>query len=240
MILAAGAGHVHRAGPECPRRLAGRHVDHAGCRDPPVGGCRSDGRTRGAARGGNAQAAATGGVPIAFAPAGGSRSGGAADDAVVFGGGVGEHEPSLRARCTAGFGWLGMELDRRVNESSRSEETRVSTARSQIGTWVMPVEEPRLAAADGAPLVQEEFKPDPQRHIGGSLSLVPAHAGSLLANGISAKTRAWRMGQTRRQPSHRHLRQCFNEIEPRGTRKGRRSQVIVKEPLARIFARGGA
>lgn len=138
---------------------------------------------------------------------------------MVFGGGVGEHEPSLRARCTAGFGWLGMELDRRANESSRSEETRVSTARSQIGTWVMPVEEPRLAAADGAPLVQEEFKPDPQRHIGGSLSLVPAHAGSLLANGISAKTRAWRMGQTRRQPSHRHLRQCFNEIEPRGARK---------------------
>ncbi len=47
----------------------------------------------------------------------------------------------------------------------------------------------------GAPLPAEAFKPTPEGHTGGSLNMAPAFVGYLAANAISAKTRAWMMGQ---------------------------------------------
>ncbi|ANY14926.1 xylulose 5-phosphate 3-epimerase [Bordetella pseudohinzii] len=48
---------------------------------------------------------------------------------------------------------------------------------------------------DGAPLAAEDFKPNPEGHTGGSLNMVPAFVGYLLANALSGKTRGWLMGQ---------------------------------------------
>src|SRR5690554_3075870 len=48
---------------------------------------------------------------------------------------------------------------------------------------------------DGEPLGVEDFKPTPEGHTGGSLNMVPAFVGYLLANALSGKTRAWLMGQ---------------------------------------------
>ena len=47
----------------------------------------------------------------------------------------------------------------------------------------------------GAPLPAEAFKATSEGHTGGSLNMVPAFVGYLAANGISAKTRSWLMGQ---------------------------------------------
>lgn len=47
----------------------------------------------------------------------------------------------------------------------------------------------------GAPLPAEAFKTMPEGHTGGSLNMVPAFVGYLAANALSAKTRAWLMGQ---------------------------------------------
>ncbi|MBA4208226.1 MAG: xylulose 5-phosphate 3-epimerase [Parvibaculum sp.] len=47
----------------------------------------------------------------------------------------------------------------------------------------------------GAPLPVEAFKPTPEGHTGGSLNMVPAFAGYLTANAITANTRSWMMGQ---------------------------------------------
>src|SRR3546814_4781438 len=47
----------------------------------------------------------------------------------------------------------------------------------------------------GAPLPADAFKTTPEGHTGGSLNMVPAFVGYLSANALSARTRAWLMGQ---------------------------------------------
>lgn len=48
---------------------------------------------------------------------------------------------------------------------------------------------------DGRALGSSDFKQDPQGHTGGSLNMVPAFAGLLAANTVSAEHRDWLMGQ---------------------------------------------
>lgn len=48
---------------------------------------------------------------------------------------------------------------------------------------------------DGQPLASEDFKINPQGHTGGSLNMVPAYVGYMLANAVSGLTRSWVMGQ---------------------------------------------
>jgi phosphoketolase len=47
----------------------------------------------------------------------------------------------------------------------------------------------------GSPLGPDDFKRAPEGHTGGSLNMVPAYMGYLLANILSGKTRSWIMGQ---------------------------------------------
>lgn len=47
----------------------------------------------------------------------------------------------------------------------------------------------------GAPLQAEDFKSTPEGHTGGSLNMVPAFVGYLLANALTGKTRGWMMEQ---------------------------------------------
>ena len=47
----------------------------------------------------------------------------------------------------------------------------------------------------GLPLAAADFKPNPEGHTGGSLNMVPAFVGYLLANALSGHTRGWLMGQ---------------------------------------------
>jgi phosphoketolase len=47
----------------------------------------------------------------------------------------------------------------------------------------------------GRTLEREDFKPTPEGHTGGSLNMVPAYVGYLLANALSGTTRSWIMGQ---------------------------------------------
>lgn len=48
---------------------------------------------------------------------------------------------------------------------------------------------------DGKALSRDDFKENPQGHTGGSLNMVPAYVGYMLANALSAVTRSWLMGQ---------------------------------------------
>ncbi|MEZ5435409.1 MAG: hypothetical protein R3E67_02005 [Pseudomonadales bacterium] len=47
----------------------------------------------------------------------------------------------------------------------------------------------------GEPLQADDFKPTPEGHTGGSLNMVPAFVGYLLANALTSKTRGWVMEQ---------------------------------------------
>lgn len=48
---------------------------------------------------------------------------------------------------------------------------------------------------DGRALQAEDFKSNPQGHMGGSLNMVPAYAGYLATNALTGLTRGWLMGQ---------------------------------------------
>lgn len=47
----------------------------------------------------------------------------------------------------------------------------------------------------GGELSENDFKVNPQGHTGGSLNMVPAYVGYMVANTLAGKTRSWLMGQ---------------------------------------------
>jgi len=65
-------------------------------------------------------------------------------DGIAFGGGVGEHVPTVRARILSDLAWAGIELDQAANEAARGSESRISAAGSRVSVWVVPVAEELL------------------------------------------------------------------------------------------------
>ena len=69
-------------------------------------------------------------------------------DAVVFGGGIGENAPLVRARICAGMGWCGLTLDEDRNARTVGSEGRISTDDSRVHAYVIPVDEAAVIARD--------------------------------------------------------------------------------------------
>ncbi|VAW83993.1 Acetate kinase [hydrothermal vent metagenome] len=67
-------------------------------------------------------------------------------DAILFGGGVGENSPQVRAKVLQSMVWLGIELDADKNETSLAVEAMISKEKSDIEVWVIPVDEARVMA----------------------------------------------------------------------------------------------
>lgn len=71
-------------------------------------------------------------------------------DAVLFGGGIGEHAPIIRERICAGMQWCGMCLDERVNAESLGVERLISTRGTRPAVYTIRVDEELLIARDTA------------------------------------------------------------------------------------------
>jgi acetate kinase len=69
-------------------------------------------------------------------------------DALVFGGGIGENAPPVRARICAGMGWCGLTLDHDRNARTIGSEGRISTVDSKVHAYVIPVDEAGVIARD--------------------------------------------------------------------------------------------
>lgn len=69
-------------------------------------------------------------------------------DAVVFGGGVGENAPPIRARACANMEWAGLALDEPANAAARGVEARISAPHSATAAYVFPVNEELLIARE--------------------------------------------------------------------------------------------
>jgi len=67
-------------------------------------------------------------------------------DAVVFTGGIGEHDAKSRTDILLGLEPYGVILDTAANEASSEPHRRVSKADSQVAIWVIPAEEDRMIA----------------------------------------------------------------------------------------------
>jgi acetate kinase len=67
-------------------------------------------------------------------------------DAVVFTGGIGEHQPELRRRIAGGFEWCGLEIDAGRNAAALGREAVISTEGSRVTALVVPADEERVIA----------------------------------------------------------------------------------------------
>jgi acetate kinase len=75
-------------------------------------------------------------------------------DAIAFAGGVGEHEPEIRARIAAAASFCGLRLDEEANHRGPFvAPSRISADDSAIEVWVMPVDEERALIEEVLPLV---------------------------------------------------------------------------------------
>jgi acetate kinase len=70
--------------------------------------------------------------------------------AVVFGGGMGEQAPEIRARICADMDWCGLALDAARNVAATGNEARISTDEARVHAYVIPVDEASLIAQDTA------------------------------------------------------------------------------------------
>jgi acetate kinase len=62
-------------------------------------------------------------------------------DAVLIGGGIGEHAPEVRAAILRKFEWAGLHVDAAANNVAKKGDVRISSASSQIQVWVLTVDE---------------------------------------------------------------------------------------------------
>lgn len=62
-------------------------------------------------------------------------------DAILFGGGVGEHAPAVRARILADMEWAGIALDPARNQAATAGDHRISADDSGVELWAFNVDE---------------------------------------------------------------------------------------------------
>jgi acetate kinase len=67
-------------------------------------------------------------------------------DAVIFTGGIGEHDAQSRAEIVGGMESCGVMLNTDANQASGEELRQVSSRASQVAVWVVPAQEDRMIA----------------------------------------------------------------------------------------------
>jgi acetate kinase len=68
-------------------------------------------------------------------------------DAILFGGGVGENAPAIRARILSGLEWAGVRLHEAQNAGAHAP-ARFDATGSMAQLWALPVDESQLVAEE--------------------------------------------------------------------------------------------
>jgi acetate kinase len=84
--------------------------------------------------------------------------------AVIFGGGIGENQPAIRARICEGMEWVGLKLDEIRNLAAIGQEACISEDDSTMSVHVIPVNEELLIARDVFATLNPEPMPLPDEH----------------------------------------------------------------------------
>jgi acetate kinase len=77
-------------------------------------------------------------------------------DAIVFTGGVGEHDAVTRARSLAGLERLGIAVDAGRNAAASGEPRTISAAGAEVAVLVVPTDEERQMAVEAAAVVTRD------------------------------------------------------------------------------------
>lgn len=75
-------------------------------------------------------------------------------DAILFGGGIGEHAATIRERVLAGLGWAGIAVDAEANAAAAGEDSRFDAAASTTELHVVAVDEAAEMARLALPLLR--------------------------------------------------------------------------------------
>ena len=81
--------------------------------------------------------------------------------AIVFGGGIGENSPPIRARICARLAWFGLHLDAAKNAAAAGMEARITDDTSRLHGWVVAVDESVLVAEQTALVIGNNTQPRP-------------------------------------------------------------------------------
>ena len=77
-------------------------------------------------------------------------------DAILFGGGVGENMPEVRARILAGMEFCGIELDAASNAEAVGRTARITSLASGIDVWVAPIDESEILVREAMAAIAAE------------------------------------------------------------------------------------
>lgn len=75
-------------------------------------------------------------------------------DVIVFTGGVGENQTGVRENVCAPLAFMGVEIDREINDRTRGTETVISTPESKVTVVVIPTDEELMIARDTEEIVK--------------------------------------------------------------------------------------
>ena len=76
-------------------------------------------------------------------------------DAVVFGGGIGENSPEVRARCLEGLGFLGLAIDPTRNQQARGT-AEIGRPDAPAAIWTVAVDEAAQMAREALTVLQPQ------------------------------------------------------------------------------------
>ena len=77
-------------------------------------------------------------------------------DAIVFGGGIGEHSDTVRERVCSGLEPLGIRVDPEGNRGANGREVSISEQHSPVAVYVIPLDEELYIARAAARLLSEQ------------------------------------------------------------------------------------
>ncbi len=79
-------------------------------------------------------------------------------DSLVFTGGIGENDSSIREKISIDLDYLGIKIDREKNREIKGKEGKINSSTSQVEVWVIPTNEELMVARETAKMVNEGGK----------------------------------------------------------------------------------
>ena len=86
-------------------------------------------------------------------------------DAIVFAGGIGEHDPQTRTQILANLQALGIDIDEQRNQAPAIGIQRISTSASKTSVFIIPAQEDLMIALHVRDMVQQETSESPHQSI---------------------------------------------------------------------------
>ena len=76
-------------------------------------------------------------------------------DAIIFTGGIGENDATIRRQICENMEYLGLKIDADLNDKASRHDAKFSTADSKVEAWVLPTNEELMIARDTKEIVEK-------------------------------------------------------------------------------------